>query len=37
MIFDNQCRRMVDNTIGKPSDGDGMDRVYAPVPMEART
>lgn len=37
MIFDNAGRELVDNAIGKPSDGYGMDRVYAPVPMEART
>jgi hypothetical protein len=37
MIFGNPGRKIVDNAIGKPSDGYGMDRVYAPVPTEART
>jgi hypothetical protein len=37
MIFSNPGREMVDNAIGKFSDGYGMDRVYAPVSMEART
>ncbi len=37
MIFGSPGWELVDNTAGKRSDGYGVDHVYVPIPMGART
>lgn len=37
MIFFSPGWKLLDNAADKLSDGNGVDHVYAPIPMGART